>query len=171
MCFDLSRFNSKTYHVSDFVRSLINHKEHAELLRYECTIKYAEFPPLDLDSDDREAFGESVHAEHTEVFDILDWLKKKKGVEKIIELIVPDRLVNPHNEMKIATYVEDFQVEMLNWRFLDLSISVFEKGARDRITDLQLYSSGKRAAISHWLSDEGVISLSKVRYSSSFSSS
>lgn len=77
LCFDLSRFNSKAYRLSDFVGSLISHEENESLLRYENVIKYAEFPALGLNPDDRETFGESLQVEHTEVFDILDWPKGK----------------------------------------------------------------------------------------------
>ena len=167
LCFDLSRFNSKVYPVSDFVLSLIAHQENAELLSYESTIKYAEFPALDLKADEKETFGDSVHGEHVEVFKALNWLGGK-GVCEIIELIVPDRLVNPHDEVKIGKYVRDFKVEVLNWRFLDMSISVFEdpltgdRSALERIRKLYLYASGKRAIISHWLSKEGVPSLPNV---------
>ncbi|KAL9120736.1 MAG: hypothetical protein Q9187_002706 [Circinaria calcarea] len=162
LCFDLSRFNSKLYPVSDFVRSLIAHQDHADLLSYEHTIRYAEFPALDLKADTKETFGDSVRAEHTEVFEVLDWLKGKK-VNEIIELTVPDRMVNPHNEVEIGRYVRNFEVEVLNWRFLDMSISIFEDPKTwDRIRELHLYSSGKRAVISHWLSKEGVSLLRNV---------
>lgn len=82
----------------------------------------------------------------------------------IIELTVPDRLVNPHDEVRIAQHVRDFGVEVLNWRFLDISIPVFEDmpEARNRITELHLYTNGKRAVISHWLSEGGVASLPNV---------
>jgi hypothetical protein len=160
------------YPVIDFVQSLIRHQDNANLLSYEHTIKYAEFPPLDLNH--KEAFGESVHAEHTEVFEVLKWLQSK-GVTEIIELTVLDRLVNPHNETEIGRYVRDFKVEVLNWRFLDMSISIFKDPVTDKaqsnlipdpnlmiIRELHLYASGKLAVISHWLGPEGVISLPNV---------
>ncbi|KAI0849800.1 hypothetical protein F5Y00DRAFT_234886 [Daldinia vernicosa] len=162
LCFDLSRFNSKVYPISDFVHSLINHRENPGLLSYEHTLKYADFPALDL-GPDKETPGNSVRVEHKEVFGILDWLRDK-GVYEIIELIVPDRLVNPHNEVEIAKYVKDFKVENLNWRILDMSISVFQdEETKERIEYLHLYSSGKRAVISHWLSNEGVASLKNLK--------
>lgn len=145
------------------MRSLINHSENPNLLSYEHTIKYAEFPALDLDPDHKDTFGPEGLMEHTEVFEILQWLRDVKKVEEIIQLKVPDRLVGPHNEEKIAKQVSDFKVEVLNWRFLDMAISIFQDGeTRRRIKELHLYSSGKRAAISHWLSNEGIASLENV---------
>ncbi|KAL7792820.1 hypothetical protein V8C43DRAFT_315334 [Trichoderma afarasin] len=160
LCFDLSRFNSKKYPVSDFVRSLISHQDNPDLLSYEHTLKYAEFPNLDAKDDEKEIFGDDVHYEHTEVFLILDWLRNDKKVREIIELTVPDRLVNPHNEVKIGNYVKLFQVQALNWRFLDLSITVLpDQETKERIKELHLYASGKRAAISHWTSENGILTL------------
>ncbi|KAL5085666.1 hypothetical protein Trisim1_010012 [Trichoderma cf. simile WF8] len=160
LCFDLSRFNSKKYPVSDFVRSLINHQDNPSLLSYEHTLKYAEFPNLDAKTDEKEIFGDSVHYEHAEVYRILKWLREIKGVREIIELTVPDRLVNPHNEVKIGEYVSTFKVQVLNWRFLDLSITILpDDESMERITELHLYASGKRAAISHWTSEKGILQL------------
>lgn len=164
LCFDVSRFNSKVYRVSDFVFSLINHRENEELLSYESTIKYARFPALDLHADDKEFIGKPASKEHTEVFHTLHWLRETKNVSSILELEVPDRLVHPHNELKIAKFVGDFGVEILNWRFLDLSLSIFDQEVRSRIRGLHLYSSGKRAAISHWLSDDGLKSFKNASH-------
>lgn len=91
----------------------------------------------------------------------------------IIELTVLDRLVNPHDEVIIGTYVKKFNVEVLNWRLLDLSISVFrnsepnENNALEQIRELHLYTSGKRAVISHWLSEDGIRLLTNVGYATS----
>lgn len=152
-----------TYPVSSFVRSLINHRENPTLLSYEHTIRYAEFPALDLGPNEKETFGQRGLVAHTEIFDILTWLRKEKQVEEIIELVVPDRLISPHNEELIAAQVMNFKVKVLNWRFLDMAISIFTNSeTRTRLEELHLYSSGKRAAISHWLSAEGVALLEKV---------
>ncbi|KAK3938154.1 hypothetical protein QBC46DRAFT_441511 [Diplogelasinospora grovesii] len=157
LCFDISLFNSKSYRLYDFVQSLISHRENETLLSYEPTIKYARFPAMDLHPDDKETFGDIIRHDHREVFDVLDWLKESKAVTSVIELKVPDRLVNPHNELQIAKYVSDFGVEVLDWRFLDLSLSVFDKDkVKPRIRGLHLYASGKRAVISHWFSSQGL---------------
>lgn len=98
------------------------------MLKYERTLKYVEFPSLDMMAESREGFKESTYLKttHREVFQILEWLNVKKGVQKIIKLVVPDRLVNPHDELEMAWYVNQFQVEVLDWKTLDLSISAFQ---------------------------------------------
>lgn len=171
LCFDISRLrlNPKLYGVSDFVYSLVNHSETERLLLYERTIRYAEFPLLDSKVDDKEAFADNTYlaVQHTEVFDILDWLRDKKKVQSIIELTVPDRLVNPHDEEGIAEYVEKFDVKHLNWKCLDLSLSVFTLAIRKKIVELHLYSSGKRAVIDHWLGSDGILTLPQASHNSS----
>lgn len=116
----------------------------------------------------REIFGNNIQHEHDEIIRVLDWLRDKKNVKNIIELIVLDRLVNPHDEIKIGDQVKMFGVEILNWRILDLSISVFgnsrfdEPSALQQIRELHLYTSGKRAVLSHWLGEDGIRTLTNV---------
>lgn len=142
---------------------MTNHRENKDLLSYEKTIKYASFPVLDLYVDNEEPFGRGPYKEHREVFDILDWLQNVKGVKSVLELKVPDRLLNPHNELMIAEYVHNLGVEVLDWRFLDMSLSVFSPEVKRRIRTLCLYASGKWAAIAHWLSKDGLESFPNVR--------
>ncbi|KAH8588899.1 hypothetical protein B0O99DRAFT_693055 [Bisporella sp. PMI_857] len=137
------------FDISEFVQSLIQHRDPKKpvLPLYEETIRYAEFPALDLKVEDRESFNHNNHftVPHVEVFDVLNWLHDDKGVRSIIELKVQDRLINPHDEIRIAQNVKRFNVEVLDWKILDLSISIFEKEVKERIKELHLYSSGKRA--------------------------
>ncbi|KAK1750547.1 subtilisin-like protein [Echria macrotheca] len=166
LCFDISRFNSGSYRISKFVDSLTSHSGNQRLLSYEQTLRYVEFPSLDAMVSDRETYKENSHLEssHEEVFKILDWLYDK-GVRKILKLKVPDRLVNPHDDRTMAEQMDRFQIERLDWKVTDLSVSIFSDKTKARIKELHLYSSGKRAVISHWLSDdknEGVRSLTKL---------
>jgi hypothetical protein len=146
------------------VDSLILPRRTQRLLSYERTLRYVEFPPLDMMTGDRETFKENSHFErnHDEVFKVLRWLRKEKGVLNVIKLKVPDRLVNPHEDLQMATEVDNFGVESLDWKVLDLSISIFSEKVKEKIKELHLYSSGKRAVISHWFSPEGIRSLKKV---------
>ncbi|UKZ78892.1 hypothetical protein TrVFT333_006638 [Trichoderma virens FT-333] len=162
ICFDLSQFSFKNHGVDEFVYSLINHRGNSGLLSYEQTIKYARFPTLEDNVDDQQSSSSRTCIDHTEVFDVLDWLKEQKGVTSIVELKVPDRMFKPHNELKIAEYVKKFEVENLDWRFLDLSLSLFDDEVKGRIKKLHLYSSGKHVAINHWLGSEGIASFPKL---------
>ncbi|KAI0169132.1 peptidase S8/S53 domain-containing protein, partial [Hypoxylon sp. FL1284] len=162
LCFDISRFNSTNFRVSTFVESLISHGG-TRKLAYEHTLRYVEFPPLDTAAADRETFKESSHFEHehNEVFKVLKWLGDK-GVKSIVKLRIPDRLINPHNDREMAIEVDRFEVEVLDWKVPDLSISIFNDNVKSRIKELYLYASGNRAVISHWFSSEGIRSLEKL---------
>ncbi|KAL8399862.1 hypothetical protein RB594_000326 [Gaeumannomyces avenae] len=157
LCFDISRFNSATYEVSAFVDSLILHSQNRDLLKYEQTLRYVEFPPLDLMAKEREALCENSHftKSHREVFRILKWLWEK-NVRKIIKLKIPDRLLNPHDDEEMAMWVDKFEVEVLDWKVLDLCISGLEEGTKGRIKELHLYSSGSRVVINDWFGEDGV---------------
>ena len=180
----MSRYNWSAFVLSDFIDSLIHQDEieRRQMLKYESTLKYVEFPSIDMTVERREVIKDSANLiKHDEVFRILQWLADK-GVTKIIKLVVPDRLLNPHDEDEMARFVRRFQVEVLDWKVLDLSISIFKDlpmatssaiaSGRDvnknsekkkpawHLQELSLYSSGKRAAINHWFNkDDGIPSL------------
>ncbi|ETR98413.1 hypothetical protein M419DRAFT_38429 [Trichoderma reesei RUT C-30] len=158
LCLDLSHFNSKLHRVSSFVDSFIYHSQNDSLLSYEETLRYVEFPALDLKVDDRETFGDNNHlsVQHTEVFRLLTWLQEKMHVRHIIQLKVPDRLINPHNENCIASSPAAKG---------KTNADTDSMKAKEKIKELHLYSSGKRAVIDHWLSDEGIPTLTKASVS------
>ncbi|EHK20594.1 uncharacterized protein TRIVIDRAFT_154276, partial [Trichoderma virens Gv29-8] len=158
----ISQFSFKNHGVDEFVYALINHRESSGLMSYEQTIKYARFPSLEDNIDNQGSISGRACNDHREVFDVLDWLNGQKNVTSIVELKVPDRMFKPHNELDIAEYVKKFEVENLNWRFLDLSLSIFDNEVKGRIKKLHLYASGKRVAIDHWLGYEGITSFPKV---------
>ncbi|KAL7928975.1 hypothetical protein V8C35DRAFT_325486 [Trichoderma chlorosporum] len=146
ICLDLSGFQSSNQSMSDLFRGLINQNDHTNLLSYERSLRYVEFPALALVAEEKRAFDSN-------------WLRTAKGVQHIWELIVRDRLFSPHDEVRIAEHVRAFNVEVLNWKMIDMSISIFEEESAKKIKELCLYASGKRAVISHWLSSEGISSL------------
>jgi hypothetical protein len=159
--FDLSQFNSKFYPFDRFVKSLIQRKGESRIPshRYERTLRYAAFPSLDPSVQDRRS---DKYQEHTEVIDLLKWLKREQKVEEIVKLKVPDRMSSPHDEENISWAVREFQVQHLDWRCLDLSFSVFDTPRADCLKTLHLYASGKRAVVSHWLSEEGIKTFPEV---------
>lgn len=161
----MSPFNFASDRMSDFVDGLIRQSRRQKLLWYEETLRYAEFPSLDMMVEERERFAENSHLkqDHDEVFRILEWLRKTQKVKTIIKLKVPDRLVNPHDDRKMAKMVDDLKVEVLDWKVLDLSISSLEKDTKERLKELHLYSSGNRAVIQHWFGSDGIRTLTKAR--------
>ena len=154
VCFDLSRFDSKSFPVREFVDSLTKKLDHVRFMSFEPVLKYADFPSLDLSSE--VGLGQDLKKDHTEIFDVLQWLSGKKSVKEIVELNTLDRLHNPHDEIKIGEWVNKLGVQVLNWRCLDLPLSILDKATKERIRELHLYTGGKRAVICHWISSLGV---------------
>lgn len=176
--------------MADFVTSMPRQGRSYSLIRYEETIRYAEFPVLDLSTQPQTSAAQNLQRSHlqrthTEILDMLDWLYDH-GVRRIITLRVPDRMAHPHDELEIASVVKRFRVEELDWRILDLSLNIFQphygpedipfvcsidnnksndKRSKDKsvqrsyLTQLHLYTGGRRSALDHWFSTEGLASM------------
>lgn len=115
--------------MADFVTSLTRDGQSYNLIRYEETIRYADFPVLDLSTQPQATASQNLQRSylqraHREIPDMLEWLAKH-GVRRIITLRVPDRMAHPHDELEIAQAVRRFRVEELDWRILDLSLDIF----------------------------------------------
>ncbi|KAM0664055.1 hypothetical protein ACQRIU_007056 [Beauveria bassiana] len=213
--FDMSRLLIEGTSVADFVTSLTRDEKSYNLIRYEETIRYAQFPVLDLGTQSQTVAAQNLQRSylqraHREILDMLDWLAKH-GVRRIITLRVPDRMAHPHDELEISQAVRRFRVEELDWRILDLSLNIFQphgepesipfvctidsdktkdnkacknggkngkmnkivKAMEDRneredktsgetsvqntyLRRLHLYTGGRRSALDHWFSTEGL---------------
>lgn len=96
-----------------------------------------------------------------EVWEILSWLKNDKKVRGIYELSVRDSCYLSHTEHVIRLCLKGFDVEVLDWRRLDLSLSVLHEH-KDKATlvcpnlkTLRLYA-GSWPAIAYWTSEESL---------------
>jgi hypothetical protein len=137
-------------------------------LKFEEVLRYADFPSLDLPPWDT-----NVQKPGREIFGALTWLRRTKGVKRIMALRVLDRMYYPHDEKFIAMKARELEVANLDWRYLDMAISYLSDPhlynsaeelvvPPERLTELHLYSSGKRAAVDHWIGKNGVRVLKKV---------
>ncbi|KAF5129904.1 hypothetical protein E5D57_006237 [Metarhizium anisopliae] len=99
----------------------------------------------------------------SEVEEILDWLRNKNGVTGIHELRVSDSLYIPHSEEVIEKCLTGFDIEVLDWKRVDLSIEPLFSGSRlvcPNLKKLTLYASGW-IALQYWTSQEVQKSLRK----------
>lgn len=100
-----------------------------------------------------------------EVSEILRWLNGDKKVTGIYELSVRDSCYLPHNEHVIRTCLTIFDVEVLDWRRLDLSLRVLHAPKETtnlvcpNLKTLRLYAGGW-PALAYWTSDESLSFLS-----------
>ncbi|KAI0390286.1 hypothetical protein F5Y17DRAFT_445448 [Xylariaceae sp. FL0594] len=170
VCFDMSYYGLPSTSVSELLRSLYGDPsggsdgpvyDRATHLKFESVLRYADFPSLDNDRGDPNMTKAPV-----EIFNTLSWLRKWKGVKRILSLKVLDRMHRPHDEWGIALWTRRLGIKKLDWRFLDMAISYLKDSdikESERLEELHLYSSGKRVAVDHWLGPNGIRTLEHLQ--------
>ncbi|KAL4950088.1 hypothetical protein BDW69DRAFT_187706 [Aspergillus filifer] len=179
LCLNMSDFNRPSHDFKEFVDSLITMPK---------TTKHH----LDDDDDEGNAVGPSrtVSFEDTLFFvqlpdlnyvkqpcnqgtigKLFSWLAKTQGVKTINRLYIPDNSLNPLSDAFIARCVLDqFRIEVMDWRKLDANLEVFTCGCDDQgtgntrrhIKELTLYSSGNWSVLYHWICEDGLAKLPEL---------
>ncbi|KAK6360673.1 hypothetical protein TWF730_006807 [Orbilia blumenaviensis] len=90
----------------------------------------------------------------TDMETIFQWLRSQ-GVKKIIQVIVVDNGDISHSDEAIEKSLSGFEVEIWNWKKVDLWAGVIEKSAGKSITEVSLYCSGNNAILAGWASTDG----------------
>lgn len=97
---------------------------------------------------------------------LFDWLtdKKRKGVERIIKLVVEDNEEFPCSESTIKYCLKKLKdVRYLDWRRPNMSIQTLVEANATNVIELWLYSNGYKAVLSSWTDQGGLQTLHKVR--------
>jgi len=89
-----------------------------------------------------------------EVLKILGWLHDENQVQGIYQLRVRDSLYIPHSEEVIQSCLGEFDIEVLDWQRVDLSLKPLV-GSCKNLKQLRLYASSW-AALQYWTSREAV---------------
>jgi hypothetical protein len=96
---------------------------------------------------------------------IFDWLWEK-GVTKIIKVIAEDNVDDDssiaHSDEVIEEALRRFDVEVWDWRKMDISIDTIATAAKN-VRVVHLYSSGNKAILRGWSDSDGLAVLEKVR--------
>ena len=92
---------------------------------------------------------------------VFNWLRKKGGVRKVLEANIEDDETEPHCDEAIETALKGLDVEILNWKKLDLCSDVLWNAARD-VKELFLYSSANNDVLRSWSAEDGLGRLPKV---------
>ena len=98
----------------------------------------------------------------TDMCFFFDWLKHRKKVERILRVRVDDSRTDPHSDWTIEACLKPFQVEVLDWRKIDLcpaSISCFGHSLRE----ITLQWSGSNSVLRGWSEPEGLIKCKQLR--------
>lgn len=131
---------------------------------FEKTLISVDIPVSDLPAPQADGSSALVRGE---AWYILGWLKNNKKVEGIYELRVRDSCYMPHTEMAIRLCVAPFDIEVLDWRRLDMSLSVLhamddEKSLTcPKLKRLRLYAGGW-PALAYWTSEESLLFLDSL---------
>lgn len=85
---------------------------------------------------------------------VFKWLRKNH-VERIIKVMVIDDEDPPHADSSIEEALKDFQVEIWDWKRLDLSTEVIYNSTKV-VKEISLYSSGNNSVLMGWASQQGL---------------
>lgn len=131
---------------------------------FEHTLIYVDIPVPDLPAK-RSGSTSTSSLSRFEIQDILNWLKNTKKVTGIYELSIRDSCYLPYNEEVISKCLAGFDIEVLDWRRLDLSLYVLELPAQKipeahirtcpNLKELNLYAGGW-PSLGYWTSDEAL---------------
>jgi len=162
--FDLADFTRRTISTGDL-------ESWGGYLQFEKILQYIDLPKLkvesvqghdDLFSPDSETISNIRKLKgRLDVLKILNWLRLKGGVQEILEVNVIDDDKEPHSDEAIEMALKGLDVEILNWRKLDLCSDVMCNAAPN-VRVVYLYSSGNKEVLRGWSSASGLARLSKV---------
>ncbi|KAL6823277.1 intracellular serine protease [Trichoderma camerunense] len=121
-------------------------------LKLDSVLQYVAFPQIELiEGDDGPATRRKTR---TDLIFFFNWLKQK-GVKRIVKVIVDDLKTPSHSDEAIEEALESFNVEILDWRRLDLDpVSLTRVGMCLR--ELHLQWSGKNTTLRAWSEKEGL---------------
>jgi hypothetical protein len=86
---------------------------------------------------------------------VFDWLRKE-NVETINEVTVIDSTEPSHSDAAIESALRGFDVEIWDWKKLDLNCDVIATCTGGLARDVSLYSSGNYAVLMGWASTDGL---------------
>ena len=104
----------------------------------------------------------------TDFFMIFEWLRQA-GVKRILQVIVDDSTKpededpRPHSDDAIFHCLVPFEIEVWDWKRLDISSDLIRRIGENHISEVHLYCSGLDAVLRHWSDRNGLARLSKVR--------
>lgn len=135
----------------------MNYWNFEQILRYVAIPEYARpISASELSKKDQEKKGNG----RVELVNVFRWLKKR-GVRKIIQVIVHDSTNPPHADESIEKALGQFEVEKLDWKKDDIDIDTIKK-AVPKAKELRLYCSGNKSVLRSWSSENGLVKMGSV---------
>ncbi|KAK4450515.1 hypothetical protein QBC34DRAFT_493784 [Podospora aff. communis PSN243] len=140
----------------DYLERLSKH------LRFERILKYVALPKLTMDPETtvrrKSRFQQEKKVVHrrglSDLVEVFKWLRRH-NVEQIVKVMVIDDGDPSHAEAAIEEALRDFKVEVWDWKKLDLCSDVIAESSKC-VKEVSLYSSGSKAVLMGWASEEGL---------------
>jgi hypothetical protein len=111
-------------------------------------------------------------SDHDEVGTTLQWLRQSMKVTEIKKLIVPDRRIAPHDLAVIHRSVQEFCIQSMDWRYINICLSAPdwsdndgnppERNTLHTLREIVLYTDGSENTIRQWLGADGLSSLPRA---------
>ncbi|PVH79900.1 hypothetical protein DL98DRAFT_515795 [Cadophora sp. DSE1049] len=130
-----------------------------EHLEFEKMLQYVALPQVEL-SQENNASG-SRYQGRTDMIFFFNWLRSK-GVERIVRVIVDDLGESFHSDEAIEEALRNFEVEVLDWRRLDLCPVTVSKISKN-LREIYLQWSGKNATLRAWSATDGLAKTASLK--------
>lgn len=122
-------------------------------LEFDKALHYVAIPQLETNTV-TESVDERYQGREDLVY-IFDWLKKKKGVDRILRIEVDDMEAPGHSDEAIEKALEQFKVEVLDWRRQDLCPFMISR-IGENLREIHLQWSGRNTVLRSWSEREGL---------------
>jgi hypothetical protein len=91
------------------------------------------------------------------------WLQEK-GVRNIIKVIVEDRFGVAHSDVSIEKALQNFDIEILDWRKIDLCPRTIREGCKNSVLqEIHLWWSGNNGMLRSWSEPDGLVKLTRLK--------
>lgn len=149
---DLSEYTEVKPSPPDFLNNIAQSLEKMNL----DTILHYVYLPKDPMLSEQSLDNPDEYVNYSVVFESL-----RKKVKKIIKLKVEDNEDLPHSDEEIVNALQGIDVEIWDWVQYDLCCDTIAKAARN-VKEVFLYSTGNKAVLQSWSSNEGLNKLKHV---------
>lgn len=151
MWFDLGPEPESKYTVSEF-RKQFSH------LKFDTVLHYVAFPQMEFIQDESHQLRQQGRKD---VLILFQWLRDQ-GVKRIIKVIVDDLRKPCHSDEDIEKALDGFEVEILDWRRLDLCPVTLFKVSKS-LREIHLQWSGRNSVLRGWGEREGLAKIPALK--------
>lgn len=89
----------------------------------------------------------------------------KKGVRNIIKVVIDDLEFPSHSDESIEKALENFDIEILNWKKVDICPVAIQRACRKAgVVELHLWWSGNNGILRAWAAEDGLAELPRLEH-------